>query len=95
MANIDSKLYGVETQNNQKVAYVIETRENKRVNSYMRKDESTFVLSFESSFRSDPYPQSFLYIDDRLEKNKNNIFQSFSSILGVSANDVTMKSWIS
>lgn len=95
MANIDSKLYGVETQNSQKVGYVIETRKNKRVNSYMKEDESFFVFSFESTFRSDPYPQSFLYIDDRVETTRNPVFQTFQSIIGVTADDVSMKSWIS
>ena len=63
MANIDYLLYGQATLYGDALGYIIDSRKEKRINQYMAEEETIFSFAQETSFWSNPYPRSFLYID--------------------------------
>ena len=55
-------------QNSFHVGYLIDSRTEKRINQFMSSETSPFTVQSEVNFLGNPYPKSFLYLDDVLEK---------------------------
>ena len=68
MVNIDTMLYGLPGPTNYQLGYLIDSSIEKRRNAYMDSGQKEVVLSIETSFYSNPFSKSFLYLDKKLEK---------------------------
>ena len=71
MVNIDTKLYGVDMTNGYDVGYIIDSRDRRRVNSYMSTDYTELFPDADITFTATPYPRSFLRLDTVLEAQTN------------------------
>jgi hypothetical protein len=78
-------------QNSFQVGYLIDSRNDKRINQFMSSVTSPFTIRSEVDFQANPYPRSFLNLDEGLETQTDSVSEQSNTSLGVIVDDVSMK----
>lgn len=88
--NIDDTLYGKFMRSGFQLGYIVDSRDEKRINRYMDTTKVPLETELKASILANPYPKSFLILDSELEGQKTPMLSN-RGLSGVTNDDTSFK----